>query len=89
VKPEGVRVWRKTRRAEAKGVARGRRSTHRVLINAPRPRSTWLRRNPSDDDFWFWRKNAGRGQIPADMRTASAPDAPGALASTDTHPPQH
>ena len=89
MRPEGTRVWRKTARAAVKGSPRGRRSTHQTLISAPRRGSTWLRRNPSDDDFWFWHANAGRGRIPANKKTTGTPDAPGMPASTDTHPPQH
>jgi len=84
MRPEGVRVWRKTARASAKGSPRGRRSTHLTLINAPRRGSTWPRRNPGE--FGYYLATAGRGLIPADMRKASAPDAPGVLALTDTHP---
>ncbi|MET8866488.1 hypothetical protein ABZW11_26420 [Nonomuraea sp. NPDC004580] len=48
MRPEGTRVWRKTRRAALKGVARGRRHTHRVETQNPVPGSSWMRRHPRE-----------------------------------------
>jgi len=52
MKPENARVWRKTRRAAEKCLPTGRRTTHRVETQTPKPRSTWEqllnRRNTSD-----------------------------------------
>jgi hypothetical protein len=47
-----TRVWRKTGRAATKRIPTGRRTTHRVETQTPKPRSTWEqllnRRNTSD-----------------------------------------
>jgi hypothetical protein len=48
MKPQDTRVWRKSRRAALKGVARGRRATHRVETQDPIPGSTWCRRHPGE-----------------------------------------
>lgn len=87
MRPEGVRVWRKTARTTAKGTPRGRRTSHRVLISAPRRGSTWPRRNPGG--FRYYLAAAGQGLVPADMKKASTADAPAVPAPTGTHPPQH
>lgn len=48
MRPEGVRARRKDRRAAMKGVGRGRRATHQVKTEEPRPNSTWMRRHPGE-----------------------------------------
>jgi hypothetical protein len=46
MKPE-ARLWRKNGRAAARGVKRGRRSTHTAVTETSRRGSTWERRNLS------------------------------------------
>jgi hypothetical protein len=48
MRPEGVRVWRKTAREALKGMPRGRRSTHRAETQDPIPGSSWVRRHPGE-----------------------------------------
>lgn len=43
-----TRVWRKEQRAALKGVARGRRHTHKVQTQEPKPGSSWSRRHPGE-----------------------------------------
>lgn len=73
MRPEGIREWRKARRAALKGVGRGRRP-RRVLIEAPRRGSTWLHRHPGPDAIEYWLRHAGTGRLIADLKTASAAD---------------
>ncbi len=46
MRPDGVRILRKSRRAAWKGISRGRRGTHRVETTSPQRGSTWHRRHP-------------------------------------------
>lgn len=72
MRPDGSpRVWRKALRSALKGAGRGRRRTHRVYVNAPAKRSTWLRRHPGEVEFW--REHAGTGRLPADVRKGELP----------------
>lgn len=66
----GTRVWRKTRCAVLKGTGRGRRATHRALIQAPRRSSTWLRRHPGEIEYWV--AHAGTGRLIAELKTQMA-----------------
>ena len=76
-----TRVWRKTARAAVKGIGRGRRP-RRVLIEAPRRGSTWLRRHPGDLDYWL--AHAGTGRLIADLKQmASGAPTPKANPHTD------
>lgn len=66
MRPESTRMWRKTRRAVLKGTGRGRRTTHQVLIEAPRRSSTWLRRHPGEITYWL--NHAGTDRLLAALR---------------------
>jgi hypothetical protein len=70
MKPD-ARVWRKTRRDAIRGIKRGRRP-RRVLIEAPRRSSSWLRRHPGEIEYWL--THAGAGRLRADRRMAAERD---------------
>jgi hypothetical protein len=65
-----TRVWRKARRAALKGADRGRRA-RRVLIEAPRRSSTWLRRHPGQIEYWL--THAGTDRLIADLQKMPPP----------------
>lgn len=78
-----TRVWRKTRRAVLKASGRGRRVTHRALIEAPGRSSTWLRRHPGEVEYWV--AHAGTGRLIADLKTQMA----SAVAPAEANPQHH